>query len=138
MMKQNIKKSVAASLLVLLATQLSGCNASAGIKPSQATCNQFLTQMQAHQFGAAYGLLSSKCKAVTTAQQMQNYWDLVNKNRGKVQSWTQQGFQVYSGTGGSSVQLGYALKCANGSSGVNFTCVDENGKWLIQGFNFSG
>jgi len=125
-------------LLILFAVQLSGCSASKGVQPSQVTCNQFLQKMQAHQFSAAYGLLSSKCKTVTTQQQMQNYWDLVEKNRGKVQSWTQQGFQVYSGTGGSSVNLGYALKCANGNSGVTFSCVEENGKWLIQGFNFSG
>lgn len=137
-MKQNIKKFGVGSLLILLAAQLSGCSASAGIKPSQATCNQFLQQMQARQFGTAYGLLSSKCKAVTTAQQIQNYWDLVEKNRGKVQSWTQQGFRANASTSGSSVQLGYALKCANGSSGVNFTCIEENNKWLIQGFNFSG
>ena len=137
-MKKNIKKFGVGSLLILLAAQLSGCSASKGIQPSQATSNQFLTQMKARQFSAAYGLLSSKCKAVTTAQQMQNYWDLVEKNRGKVQSWSQQGVNVYAGTGGSSVTLTYGLQCAKGASGVRFVCVDENGKWLIQGFNFSG
>jgi hypothetical protein len=136
-MKQNIRKFGACSLLVLLAAQLSGCSASGGIQPSQATCNQFLTQMQAHQFGAAYNSLSSKCKAVTNAQQIQNLWELVEKNKGKIQSWTQQGYRVNAGTSGSSVQLGYALKCAKSSSGATFSCVEENNKWLIQGFNFS-
>ena len=125
-------------VLALTATQFCGCGATAGIAPSQTSCTQFLQKMKAHQTAAAYGLLSSKCKAMTSQQQMQNYWDLVEKNRGKVQSWKQQSFQVYSGTGGSSVNLGYALKCAKGSSGVTFSCVEENQKWVVQGFNFTG
>lgn len=137
-MKQGIQKLGAATLFAIAATQLSGCGATAGIKPSQATGAQFLQQLQAHQYKSAYGLLSSGCKALTTAQQMQNYWELVEKNRGKVQSWSQQGVQFYAGTGGSNVKLGYALKCARGSSSVTLTCVPEKEKWLIQGFYFSG
>ncbi len=137
-MKPSHQKFGAGVLLILLAAQLSGCSASAGLAPSKVTCNGFLQKMKAGQASAAYSLLSSPCKAVTTPQQMQNYWDLVEKNRGKVQSWTQQGFNVYSGTGGSSVQLGYALQCAKGTSAVRFSCVEENNQWLIQGFNFSG
>lgn len=137
-MKQISLKLGAGVALAALMLQLAGCGATAGIKPSQATCNQFLQKMQTHQFKVAYTLLSTPCKAVTTQQQMENYWELVEKNRGQVQSWTQQGVQFYSGTGGSSVQLNYALKCANGNSGVMFKCVPENNKWLIQGFNFSG
>lgn len=120
------------------ATQLAGCNATAGIKPSQATCTQYLTSMQAHQYGNAYKLLTSSCKATATQQQMQNYWELVEKNRGPVKSWSQQGVRFFSGTGGSSVTLGYGLQCANGSSAVTFTCVQENQQWLIQSFMFKG
>lgn len=139
-MKQSVKKIGVGSLLVLLSAQLSGCDIlTAGVQPSQVTSNQFLTQMKAHKFSAAYTLLSPTCKAGTTVQQMQNYWDLVEKNRGKVQSWTQQGIRVNtSPSGDRSINLTYALQCAKGTSGAQFICVDENGKWLIQGFNFSG
>lgn len=133
-----MRKLGVVALFALAATNLAGCGATAGIKPSQATGAKFLQQLQAHQYKSAYGLLSPGCKAVTTVQQMQNYWELIEKNRGKVQSWSQQGVQFYTGTGGSNVKLSYALKCANGSSGVTLTCVPEKEKWLVQGFYFSG
>jgi hypothetical protein len=136
-MKQYMKTISLGSLCVLLMAQLSGCSMSQGTQPSQTTTNQFLQQMQGHQLNAAYRLLSTPCKAATTAQQLKNYWDLVEKNRGKVQRWSQQGVQVFAGTGGSSVTLTYGLQCAKGVSSARFTCVDEGGKWLIQNFAFN-
>ncbi len=138
MVKTSVFKSGATLTLLLLVTQLSGCSASSGIKPSQATCGQFLQKMQSQQFGASYALLTSKAKAATSLKQMQNYWILIEKNDGKVLNWSQNGVQLYSGTDGSSVQLNYDLKCANGAANVQFLCVEEHGSWLIQGFNFSG
>ena len=136
--KQSVKKFGVGSLLVLLVAQLSGCSASKGIQPSQTTCNQFLTQMKAHKFSAAYSLLSSQFKRAITAPQMQNYWGLVEKNRGKVQSWTQQDILIRNSPSGLSINLTYGLQCKKGASRVQFVCVNENGKWLIQAVNFSG
>lgn len=135
----NLTKTLSVAFpLTLIAASLSGCSASKGIKPSQATSTQFLQKMQAHQFASAYGLLSTPCQAATTQQQMRDYRELVEKNRGKVQSWTQQGVNIYAGSGGSSVTLSYGLRCAKGDSSVRFVCVEENDKWRIQAFNLSG
>ena len=123
--------------LVFLTIQLAGCSASKGIQPSQVTCSQFLLQMKTHQFSSAYNLLSANCKTLTDVKQTQGYWDLVEKNKGEIQSWSQQGVNFYAGTGGSSVTITYGLQCAKGTSSARFTCVEENGKWLIQGFNFT-
>lgn len=123
---------------ILLLLHLGGCSATNGIQPSQAMCVQFLQKMQGHQFTAAYKLLNKDCKAVTTQQQMQNYWDLVEKNRGPVQSIVFQNFSIFASTGGSHITNNYGLVCKNGRSAVTFTCVEENGAWLIQGFNFTG
>ncbi|MBW3637497.1 MAG: DUF3887 domain-containing protein [Armatimonadetes bacterium] len=136
-MKQNIRKFGVESLCVLLVVQLSGCNSATGIKPSQATTSQFLQEMQGQQFSGAYSLLSSKFKSTITQQQLKDHWESVEKSKGKLQSWSQQGFQTYSGTGGSSVKLSYALQCAKGAAGITFSCVEENNKWLIQGFNIN-
>jgi len=137
-MKQNIRRFAFGSLLILLAGQIAGCSASQGIGPSQAICNQFLQDMKAGQRSSAYGLLSSRCKTLTSTQQVQNYWDLVEKNKGRIQGWSQQGVSVYAGTGGSSVNLSYALQGTKNISSVRFSCVKEDNKWLIQGFDFSG
>lgn len=138
MLEKYTKKLGLALLLVFFATHLSGCKAAAGMQPSQATSTQFLTQLKAGQPAAAYALLTAPCKAATTQPQMQSYWDLIEKNDGKVQSWTQQFVSVNSGFGsmGSNVQLTYQLKCAKGNAGITFVCVEENNKWLIQSFNF--
>ena len=74
MMKPNLSKFLVGLWLVLLAAQIAGCGASAGIKPSRTTCSQFLQQTQALKSKAAYAFLSSQCKAVTSERQMQNYW----------------------------------------------------------------
>lgn len=136
-MKQNIQRFALGSVLTLLAVQLSGCSASQGIEPSKATCNQFMQKMQAKQLSAAYALLSSKLKAASSTQKTQQYWDVLESNEGKVQSWSEAGLNVYSGTGGSKVTLGYNLKCAKGAGSATFQCVEEDGKWLIQGYNFN-
>lgn len=137
-MKNTLKPFILCPLVVAVAVQLAGCGATAGMRPSQVATNQFMQQMKAGKPNVAYGLLSAPCKAATSQQQMQNYWDLVVKNRGEVQSWTQQGVQLYSGTGGSSVNLGYSLQCANGTSAARFGCVQENDKWVINNFYFNG
>jgi len=127
------------SLVLLTAgCWLARCGATAGIGPSQLTCTQFLKDLQAGHKPKAYSLLTAACRATVTPQQLSNYWDLVEKNRGKVQSWSQQGVSFYSGTGGSTVQLGYRLQCASGQSAVGITCVPESGQWRIQAFQFQG
>ena len=136
-MKQNIQRFALGSVLTLLAVQLSGCSTSQGIEPSKVTCNQFMQKMQAKQLSAAYSLLSSKLKSTSSTQKTQKYWDALESNAGKVQSWSETGFKVYSGTGGSNVILGYDLKCAKGAGTATFQCVEENGKWLIQGYNYN-
>jgi hypothetical protein len=68
---------------------------------------------------------------------MQSFWDLLERKRGKVQSWTKQSAQYYTGNGGSSVQVAYKLRCVRGTAVMSFNCVPENDKWLIQGFNLS-
>ena len=128
---------VAIIFAVMSATLLSGCSAVSGITPSQATCDQFLQNMKARQFDAAYTMLSSKCKTVVTQQQLKNYWEFVEKNRGAVTSWSKRGFRTNSNFNGTVISLTYALKCAKGDSGVSFGCVEENGKWLIQAFQFN-
>ena len=135
-MKPILTRHYIALISIVFTVQISGCSAVAGVKPSQVTCNKFLKQMQGHKYKAAYGLLSTKCKSLTTTQGLQDYWELLEKNKGKVQSWTQQGGHVQSDPRSSYVQLGYTLKCAKVSTGGNFTCVSENNKWLIHGFTF--
>jgi hypothetical protein len=128
-------RAIYSLLFVLFAIHLSGCSVTKGIKPSELATTQFLQKMQAHNYPAAYQLLSSKCKAITTAQAMSSYWVMLEKNEGKAQSWKQQGMNFYTGTGGSNVQLTYSIQCAKGTGGIQFVVVPENDKWLIQGFN---
>lgn len=113
--------------------QLGGCGASSGVKPSEATCSQFIQLMQTKQSGAAYSLLSSQMKAIGTPQLMQTNWNSIEKHYGKIQSWSQSGFRFYSGTNGSYVNLAYSLKCSHGNTQIGFNCVEENSKWLIKG-----
>jgi len=115
---------------------LSGCSVPQGIKPSETTCDQFLLDLKGKHQGPAYNLLSSTCKRLTSPQQVQSYWSLVEKDKGKVQSWSPQGIGFYTGSGGSSIRLSYVLRGTKGNSSVQFSCIEENGKWLIQGFNF--
>jgi hypothetical protein len=134
---KHIRKIFALAVFLTLAVHLCGCNPTQGLKPSQTTANQFLQQMQARQFSQAHQLLSTKAKAVTTQQQLQDLWDFMEKSKGPIKSWTLAGAHFYTGTGGSNVQLGYKLQCERGSGGVKFLVVPENENWLIQSFNLS-
>ena len=128
---------LAVTFLALAALQLAGCGTMQGLEPSKATASQFLKLMQAGENEGAYQLCSSECKALATQKQIQNYWDLVEKNRGKVKDWSHEGTHFFAGTNGSSVTLAYRLHCEKGESIVRFTLVPQKDRWLIKGFNFS-
>ena len=131
-------RSFGVFLLVPALLCLSGCGVAKGLKPAQATSVKFLTKLQAKRFADAHQLCSGKCQAVVTPEQLENYWELVQKNRGQVTSWTHEGTHFQMGTGGSSITLVYRLKCEKGESAVQFTLVQEGDQWLIQRFDFRG
>jgi hypothetical protein len=137
-MTMKTRTFLVATLLAVVALRLTGCGAIQGLEPSKTTAHKFLKLMQAGETETAYKLFSTECKAVTTQEQLQNYWELVEKNRGKVKDWSLEGTHFSSGTGGSKVTLTYKLHCEKGESAARFGLVPEKGRWLIQGFNFSG
>ena len=135
-MKHKTRWFASGSLVILFAIQLLGCSALQSVNQSKTTCNNFLTQMQAKQLNSAYTLLSSKNISVAPASKVQNTWNFLETQIGKVQSWTQKDFQFYSGTDGTSVNLRYTITCSEGFAIATFVCAEENSKRLIQRFDY--
>lgn len=113
-----------------------GCNAIAGIKPSQETAEKFLTHMQAGDGTAAYQCCSASCKAVATQKDIRAVWEAIEEGRGKVKDWTCEATHFTAGTGGSSVALNYRLTCEQGECFLKFVLVPEGEQWLIKGLNY--
>jgi|GEM_PF-3601024 len=93
--------------------------------------------MKAGQLDAAYNLLSSRCKASTTKEQLRDYWELEEKNKGNLKGWLFHGFRIHYNFSYTSINFTYTLRYANGYSTIRIGCEEENGKWLILGIDYN-
>lgn len=132
---QQAIKLLSLILWIPLASQLAGCSPMPDINPALNTSNLFLQRMQAGQYSQAYQLLSPKCKAAVSQQQMVKDWISNEKKHGLVKDWGLQPLSVGAYTNGEDrIGVTYRLRSAYSTSSIEFTIASENDQSFIQSF----
>jgi hypothetical protein len=120
------------AVIVLLPLILAGCGFGNHYKQAKPVAEQFLNQMQAHQFSAAYKLVSPKSQAAFGLQSWQTAWQTIEQKKGAVQSWKLGSLQVSK----NYADFHYQLQCANGVATYSIRVVQVSNQWRIGGVKY--
>ncbi|HEY4309749.1 MAG TPA: DUF2628 domain-containing protein [Pirellulales bacterium] len=124
--------------LLISSVVVAGCRTAQGFAPAKVAAEQFFEQMNAGHRDAAFALCSKRCQEVTSEEQLRDMWEVFEASQGHVQTWTLDGVSMSTHNNSGVLVLTYRLVREHGDSKVQFTFVNEEGRWVIQGINLHG
>lgn len=97
---------------------------------------QFLTQLQRGDYGAAVQMVAPARRAAYSRAELQKRWDTLQKAIGRVQRWSVLEYNIYVDTAGSIGTLTMRVQGDKGSGTVDFVLKSEGDRWLITELRF--
>jgi hypothetical protein len=122
---------------LLLVSSALGCNMAQDKSAAEREVVDFHRQLAAGNYAALYAAGHAELKKAASEKDFILLLDAVHRKLGTVVSSAPAGSKVFSGTGGTTVRLGYQTKFSDGDGVETFTYRIEGGRALLLGYNIN-